>query len=84
MVCHTNRKTGEYHCHRPNTLAQPERVAPTPKPAAKGAKPAGSSAGWSYRNCAAARAVGAGPIRKGQPGYGSHLDPDNDGIVCTL
>ncbi|MEU9799849.1 excalibur calcium-binding domain-containing protein [Streptomyces sp. NPDC051000] len=36
----------------------------------------------SYRNCAAVRAAGAAPIRRGDPGYGSHLDRDGDGIAC--
>ncbi|OKK07665.1 hypothetical protein AMK26_00795 [Streptomyces sp. CB03234] len=35
-----------------------------------------------YSNCADARAVGATPIRRGDPGYGSHLDRDNDGVGC--
>ncbi|MGW5638647.1 excalibur calcium-binding domain-containing protein [Streptomyces sp. NPDC003832] len=35
-----------------------------------------------FENCAAARAVGAAPVRRGEPGYGSHLDRDNDGIGC--
>lgn len=35
-----------------------------------------------YRNCSAARAAGAAPVYRGQPGYGSHLDRDNDGIGC--
>jgi hypothetical protein len=38
--------------------------------------------GSSFRNCAAARAAGAAPLRRGQPGYGSHLDADADGIAC--
>jgi hypothetical protein len=38
--------------------------------------------GVFYKNCAAARAAGAAPIRRGQPGYGSHLDRDGDGIAC--
>jgi hypothetical protein len=44
--------------------------------------------GWShsspvsYRNCAAARAAGAAPLYRGQPGYAAHLDRDNDGIAC--
>ena len=41
-----------------------------------------STSGWSYPNCAAARAAGAAPVRAGQPGYGSHLDRDGDGIGC--
>jgi hypothetical protein len=36
----------------------------------------------SFRNCAAARAAGAAPLRRGQPGYASHLDADDDGIAC--
>lgn len=35
-----------------------------------------------YRNCAAARAAGAAPVRSGDPGYARHLDRDNDGIGC--
>lgn len=35
-----------------------------------------------YRTCADARAAGAAPLRKGDPGYGSHLDRDGDGIAC--
>jgi hypothetical protein len=35
-----------------------------------------------YRNCAAARAAGAAPLYRGQSGYASHLDRDNDGIAC--
>lgn len=35
-----------------------------------------------YRNCAAARAAGAAPVHISEPGYGSHLDADGDGIGC--
>ncbi|MDR0849413.1 MAG: excalibur calcium-binding domain-containing protein [Propionibacteriaceae bacterium] len=35
-----------------------------------------------YENCTEARAAGAAPIYRGQPGYASHLDRDNDGIAC--
>ncbi|MBZ6207571.1 excalibur calcium-binding domain-containing protein [Streptomyces olivaceus] len=35
-----------------------------------------------YRNCAAARAAGAAPVHRGDPGYASHLDRDGDGIGC--
>ncbi|MGW7280207.1 excalibur calcium-binding domain-containing protein [Streptomyces sp. NPDC054844] len=43
-----------------------------------------SGAGGSvyYENCAAVRAAGAAPVRRGEPGYGSHLDRDNDGTGC--
>ena len=35
-----------------------------------------------YKNCAAVKAAGKAPIRRGQPGYGSHLDRDGDGVGC--
>lgn len=35
-----------------------------------------------YKNCSAARAAGAAPVHKGDPGYGKHLDRDGDGIGC--
>ncbi|WP_367891442.1 excalibur calcium-binding domain-containing protein [Asticcacaulis sp. ZE23SCel15] len=35
-----------------------------------------------YRNCSEARAAGAAPIRRGEPGYSGKLDRDGDGIAC--
>ncbi|MET7638937.1 excalibur calcium-binding domain-containing protein [Streptomyces sp. NPDC005438] len=35
-----------------------------------------------YENCAAAKRDGAAPVRRGDPGYGRHLDRDGDGIAC--
>ncbi|MDR0481828.1 MAG: excalibur calcium-binding domain-containing protein [Cellulomonadaceae bacterium] len=35
-----------------------------------------------FKNCTAARAAGAAPVHRGDPGYGSHLDRDGDGIGC--
>ena len=44
---------------------------------------AGSAGGTVYyQNCDAARAAGAAPVRRGDPGYGAHLDRDGDGIAC--
>lgn len=43
------------------------------------------SAGFNdvyYPNCDAARAGGAAPIRRGDAGYRSELDRDNDGVAC--
>lgn len=65
--CHTNRKTGDYHCHG-NKKA---KAAPRPAPS-----------GAYYANCAAAHAAGVTPLRRGQPGYRAGLDRDNDGIAC--
>src|SRR5262245_19031682 len=70
--CHNDRKNGGYHCHR----------APAARPASfADATPArranfGSTFGAAFRNCAAARAAGAAPVRAGDPGYGPHLDRD--------
>jgi hypothetical protein len=35
-----------------------------------------------YSSCAEARAAGAAPIHKGDPGYRPGLDADGDGIAC--
>ncbi|MFE3457982.1 excalibur calcium-binding domain-containing protein [Nocardiopsis aegyptia] len=35
-----------------------------------------------FDNCTAAREAGAAPVRRGDPGYGSHLDRDGDGVGC--
>lgn len=81
--CHNDRKRGGYHCHRgagsassslglSNGLVERAMV----RPAAR----AGGDA--SYRNCSHARAVGAAPVQRGQPGYGPHLDRDGDGVGC--
>jgi len=41
-----------------------------------------SGGATDFGNCSRARAAGAAPVRRGDPGYGSHLDRDNDGIGC--
>lgn len=73
--CHTNRKTGDYHCHR----APAATTTPAPR-ADRAPKPLKS--GEAFANCAAARAAGAAPVRRGDPGYGPHLDRDGDGVGC--
>lgn len=35
-----------------------------------------------YPNCTAARAAGAAPLLRGQPGYRAALDRDGDGVAC--
>jgi hypothetical protein len=80
--CHTNRKTGDYHCHRggarPSRESRGNSSAPT-----NNLSPLRLSPGTgAFRNCAEARAAGAAPVRRGDPGYGPHLDRDNDGIGC--
>ena len=62
-------------CSKPAAPAQP--AAP-----AKTAAPAQPSGEVYYANCAAAKAAGAAPLRRGQPGYRAALDRDNDGVAC--
>lgn len=66
--CHSDRKNGGRHCH--GAKAPPPRAQQT------------RNGGVYYPNCSAARAAGAAPVRRGQPGYGVHLDRDRDGIGC--
>lgn len=49
-----------------------------------GSTDVGSSGSSSvyYANCSAARAAGAAPVLRGQPGYRSALDRDGDGVGC--
>lgn len=67
--CHTDHRTGELHCHRaPNGgQAQLQRLT-------RGAV--------YYSNCTTARSARAAPVRRGQPGYGTPLDRDGDGVGC--
>lgn len=51
-------------------------------PAAEITAPEASSQSAYYKNCTAAREAGAAPVRRGDPGYGSHLDRDGDGVGC--
>lgn len=41
-----------------------------------------NSGGRNFSNCSEARAAGAAPVRRGDPGYGPRLDRDGDGIGC--
>ena len=55
---------------------------PTASPPPKGIKQPPRVTGVFYRNCAAARAAGAAPIYRGQPGYRPEMDGDGDGVAC--
>jgi hypothetical protein len=67
--CHNNRKNGDYHCH-----GAPSAPRERPQRA--------FSSGGVFRNCSEARAAGAAPVRRGDSGYGPHLDRDGDGVGC--
>ena len=71
----------------PTTVTTPETTRATSAATVPATTPATAPAttrasSVSYANCAAVKAAGAAPIYRGQPGYGSHLDRDNDGIGC--
>ena len=83
--CHTNRKTGDYHCHREVAPARAAPRAPAADPRWMPAAPSRlrePAPARAFRNCDEARAHGAAPVRRGDPGYGPHLDRDNDGVGC--
>jgi hypothetical protein len=69
---------------------RPGSEAPAPvlsTPAASGTDvvtltPSAAPGSVFYQNCTAARAAGAAPIYRGQPGYRAELDGDGDGIAC--
>ena len=65
---------------QPAKPAATPRPAPTPKPAAAAPTPASSTV--YYANCSVARAAGAAPLRRGQPGYRPAMDRDGDGVAC--
>lgn len=77
--CHNDRKNGGYHCHRGSSGGSSRSIPPIQ---ARGLVGSGSGSGGAFRNCAEARAAGKAPVRRGQPGYGPHLDRDGDGVGC--
>jgi hypothetical protein len=71
--CHNDRKNGGRHCHGGSSRSLGSGRA-------LGLRASGG--GGPYANCSAARAAGAAPVHRGEAGYGSHLDRDNDGVGC--
>lgn len=60
----------------------PNHVPDVPTAQRQAAVDTGGGGAAYYKNCTAARAAGAAPILRGEPGYRSALDRDNDGIAC--
>lgn len=78
--CHNDRKNGGYHCHRGNATRSPP---PAPPSSQRLQGPSGGTRSeGAFANCAAARAAGAAPVRRGDPGYSPRLDRDGDGVGC--
>lgn len=82
--CHNDRKRGGYHCHRGGATSPRQPLVPADVPSRDTLQRGGDllTPTGAYRNCDAARAAGAAPVRRGEPGYGTHLDRDGDGIGC--
>jgi cytoskeletal protein RodZ len=61
----------------PRVTSPPATAAPvTAAPATT------ANSGVYYANCTDARAAGAAPLTRGQPGYRDGLDRDHDGVAC--
>ncbi|WP_312597785.1 excalibur calcium-binding domain-containing protein [Brevundimonas sp.] len=63
---------------RPRASRQSYRPTPEPQRFVSSAR----SGSAYYANCSAARAAGAAPITRGEPGYARKLDRDGDGVAC--
>lgn len=74
----------------PNARAAQRPMGPNARAALRPAGPNAASARKSelagqpvhFPSCAAAGTVRTTPVRRGEPGYGRHLDRDGDGIAC--
>ena len=63
----------------PTPSPEPTTAEPTPEPPAQ-PEPAPQQA--YYGSCREAKAAGAAPLYRGDPGYRSGLDRDGDGVAC--
>lgn len=66
----------------PTQERAPETKQSTPEPAPAPQEDSSGGGGVSYKNCAEARAAGAAPLHRGDPGYAKKLDRDGDGVAC--
>lgn len=65
----------------PGPVPEPD-PAPEPEPTPEPGSGPGTGPGGSWKNCTEARDHGAAPVHRGDPGYGDHLDRDQDGVGC--
>lgn len=70
----------------PTPMPTPEppvtKAAPVPPPVATTEDAPQPDSSAYYKNCAAAKAAGAAPLHRGEPGYRPALDRDGDGVAC--
>lgn len=69
-------------CNGDTEQPDPNTPVPTTRTPAPQAPSGGRGGEVYYENCAAARAAGAAPIHRGEPGYREALDGDRDGVAC--
>ncbi|MEU5388139.1 excalibur calcium-binding domain-containing protein [Kitasatospora cineracea] len=70
----------------PTPAPAPTPAPETPEPVQTESEPEPArtteQAAAYYKNCTEAKAAGAAPLHRGEPGYRSALDRDGDGIAC--
>ena len=66
----------------PSPTVIPSPVPTTEAPVQAPAAEAPAQSDVYYKNCAEARAAGAAPLHRGEPGYRPGLDADGDGVAC--
>ncbi|MDQ0899864.1 MULTISPECIES: thermonuclease family protein [unclassified Paenibacillus] len=71
-------KDDGYH---PEVMKKTEEPAKETQPS-KAPASSTSNSNVSYPNCTAVKAAGKAPLHRGDPGYSSKLDLDNDGVAC--
>ena len=65
-----------------SNCSAPEADSPETAPAPQAAPSQTAPSSTTYANCTQARAAGAAPLYRGQPGYSAKLDRDGDGVAC--
>ncbi len=79
----TASTTTEYTPPPAPAYTPPPATRDTPPPTTEYTPPpAPPEPSVSYSNCAEARAAGAAPLYRGEPGYSTRMDRDGDGVAC--
>lgn len=66
----------------PNAPAKTQAAQPTTKAAPTRTSAPAAPAATSFTNCTEARAAGAAPLHRGDPGWNDRMDRDGDGVAC--
>lgn len=67
---------------RPSSESAPVRTFSSSGSTSNNGRSRRAASGKFYANCSAARAAGAAPVYRGEPGYARRLDRDGDGVGC--